>query len=149
MGIKRFALVCAIALLASGCASGPKFAEVKSAIPAQKANEGRVYIYRNSSLGAAVTPTVMVNDKPAGESTAMGFFFIDLPPGPVKVATSTETEHQLTFRLDSGQVRYVRLDVHFGLFVGRIQPQLVDNAEGAVQIEECSYTGTAITPAKK
>src|SRR5262245_33502959 len=68
MGIKRFALICAIALLASGCASGPKYAEVKSAIPAQKTNEGRVFVYRNSSLGAAVQPNVMVNDKVAGES---------------------------------------------------------------------------------
>ena len=149
MGIKRFALACAIALLASGCASGPKFAEVKSAIPTQKANEGRVYVYRNSSFGAAVQPNVMVNDRPAGESQAMGFFFVDLPPGPVKVATSTETEHQLTFKLDAGQVRYVRTDVHFGLFVGRIQPQLIDNAVGAKEIEECSYTGTPLTAAKK
>ncbi len=138
---RRLAVVACAALLAA-CASGPKHAEVQSSIPALKATEGRLYVYRSGSmLGAAIQPNVVVNGKVAGESKPGGFFFVDLPPGTVEVSTSTEVEKKLTLTLDAGQTRYVRTTVGFGLMVGRVYPELVDNAQGAKEITETSYTG--------
>lgn len=138
---RRLAVVACAALLAA-CASGPKHAEVQSSIPALKATEGRLYVYRSGSmLGAAIQPNVVVNGKVAGESKPGGFFFVDLPPGTVEVSTSTEVEKKLTLTLDAGQTRYVRTSVGFGLMVGRVYPELVDNAQGAKEITETSYIG--------
>lgn len=138
---RRLAVVACAAMLAA-CASGPKHAEVQSSIPALKATEGRLYVYRSSSmLGAAIQPNVMVNGKVAGESKPGGFFFVDLPPGTVEVSTSTEVEKKLTLTLDAGQTRYVRTTIGFGLMVGRVYPELVDNAQGAKEIAETSYIG--------
>ncbi|MGE5384508.1 MAG: DUF2846 domain-containing protein [Betaproteobacteria bacterium] len=130
------------ALLLGACASGPKLADVKSAIPTLKSTEGRVYFYRSSSmLGAAVQPEIRVNGEVVGQSTPGGFFFVDMAPGPKEVSTTTEVEKKLTFVLDAGQTRYVKTYVYFGALVGRVQPQLVDNATGAAELEETSYTG--------
>ncbi len=138
---RRVAVVACAALLAA-CASGPKHAEVQSSIPALKATEGRLYLYRSGSLlGAAIQPNILVNGKVAGESKPGGFFFVDLPPGPVEVSASTEVEKKLTLTLDAGQTRYVRTSVGFGLMVGRVYPELVDNAQGATEIAETSYIG--------
>ncbi len=138
---RRLAIVACAALLAA-CASGPKHAEVQSSIPALKATEGRLYVYRTSSmLGAAIQPNVMVNGKVAGESKPGGFFFVDLAPGTVEVSSSTEVEKKLTLTLDAGQTRYVRTSVGFGLMVGRVYPELVDNAVGAKEIADTSYIG--------
>ncbi len=138
---RRLAVVACAALLAA-CASGPKHAEVQSSIPALKATEGRLYVYRSGSmLGAAIQPNVVVNGKVAGESKPGGFFFVDLPPGTVEVSTSTEVEKKLTLTLDAGQTRYVRTTIGFGLMVGRVYPELVDNAQGAKEIAETSYIG--------
>ncbi len=138
---RRVAVVACAALLAA-CASGPKHAEVQSSIPALKATEGRLYLYRSGSLlGAAIQPNILVNGKVAGESKPGGFFFVDLPPGPVEVSASTEVEKKLTLTLDAGQTRYVRTSVGFGLMVGRVYPELVDNAQGAKEIAETSYIG--------
>lgn len=142
---RRVALI-SIAALLSACASGPKHAEVAASIPAIGADQGRVYVYRSSSmLGAAIQPKVMINGKPVGDSKPGGFFFVDLPAGTVEVSTSTEVEKKLTFTLDAGQTRYVRTSVGFGVMVGRVYPELVDNAEGAKNIAETSYIGAPLT----
>lgn len=138
---RRLAIVGCAALLAA-CASGPKHAEVQSSIPALKASEGRLYVYRSSSMmGAAIQPNVVINGKVAGESKPGGFFFVDLPPGSVEVSTSTEVEKKLSLTLDAGQTRYVRTSIGFGLMVGRVYPELVDNNVGAKEIAETSYIG--------
>ena len=138
---RRLAIVGCAALLAA-CASGPKHAEIQSSIPALKASEGRLYVYRSGSMmGAAIQPNVVINGKVAGESKPGGFFFVDLAPGTVEVLTSTEVEKKLTLTLDAGQTRYVRTTVGFGVLVYRVYPELVDNNAGAKEIAETSYIG--------
>ena len=146
--IKTAFIVAAVALL-SACAGGPKYAEVASAIPAQKSGEGRIYFYRESSMvGAAIQPDIQLNGAKVGESVPGGFFFVDQKPGSMKVATSTEVEKQLTFTLDPGQVRYVKTVIGFGLVAGRVYPELVDPATGRKDIESLSYTGTPLAGKK-
>jgi hypothetical protein len=140
--ISRRLAVVAMAALLSACASGPKHAEIQSSIPALKSGEGRLYVYRSSGMfGAAIQPNVLVNGKVVGESKPGGFFFVDLPPGPLEVSTSTEVEKKLSLTLDAGQTRYVRTTVGLGVIVYRVYPELVDNAEGAKALAETSYIG--------
>ncbi len=141
----RFAALLMVALL-TACASGPKHSEVASSIPGLKPDQGRVYLYRsNSMMGAAIQPNITINGRVMGESKPGGFFFVDLPAGPVEIATSTEVEKKLTFTLDAGQIRYVRTSIGFGLMVGRVYPELVDNAVGQKEVADTSYTGTALS----
>lgn len=136
-------LMMAVAILLAACASGPKLAEVEQGFPPLKAGEGRVYLYRsNSMIGAAVQPSISVNGKVVGDSKPGGFFFVDLPAGPVEVSTSTEVERKATFVLAAGETRYVRTAIGMGIFVGRVYPELVDEATGRSEVRESSYIGT-------
>lgn len=130
----------AAGLLAS-CASGPKFTEFQPEIIARSPEMGRVFFYRPSALGAALRPNVILNDKKVGEAVAKGFFFVDLPPGDYTAVTSTEVKRKVSFRLESGQTRFVRFSTSFGFFVGHVYGELVDNSVAMAEIKDCHYTG--------
>lgn len=143
MRISNACLALSAAVLLSACAAtGPKHSEMRASMPQLKADQGRIYFYRTSSMfGAAMQPSVMLNGRTVGESKPGGFFYVDQPAGPQEVSTSTEVEKKLTFTLERGQTRYVRTSVGFGVAVGRVYPELVDNATGEKELQEASYTG--------
>lgn len=127
------------ATLASGCASGPAFNDAKSSFVATPAGQGRIFFYRTTVAGAAVQPSIYLNGDVVGTAVPGGFFYVDRAPGKYEVSASTETENKLTFVVDPGQTRYVRLDMSIGLFVGHVVPRLVDEADGAKEIQETKY----------
>lgn len=141
MKILRLIAVLILAAIMSACASGPKFTEVSASIPPLKVSQGRIYIYRNTTLGAGIRPDILVNGESIGTSEAMGFIFVDRVPGPMSVSTTSEVEKKATFNLDAGQTRYVKIDMGFGIIVWRTLPELVDNATGEREIRETSYSG--------
>jgi len=137
MTIRR-GLFAAAVLLVAGCASGPKYTEVVSTIPSLAPAQGRIYFYRPSALGAAVQPEINLNGQKVGTAKPHGFYFVDRAPGNYEVSAATETEKKLTFTLESGQERFVRLKIQLGVFVGRIVPELVDKAEAEGELKDLS-----------
>ncbi len=128
--------------LLSACAtSGPKFNEMAASMSPAKPDVGRIYFYRTTVLGAAVQPDVRLNGEVVGKAVPNGFFYADRPAGNYQVATETEVERKLTFTLEAGQVRYVRLNISMGLFVGHVYGELVDEAKGQSEIADMRYTG--------
>jgi hypothetical protein len=130
----------ALALL-SGCATGPKYPEVAPKFGVLAADHGRVFIYRATAMGAAVQPEVRLNGEVIGKATPRGFFYVDRSPGHYEMMTSTEVDRKLTFTLEPGQTRFVRLDISIGFFVGHVYPELVDVSVGETEIQDCSYIG--------
>lgn len=125
-----------------GCAtSGPKFKELSPTISNLSQDSGRVYIYRTTSLGAAVQPNVKINGEVIGTAVPWGFFYVDRAPGNYEIMTSTEVDRKLSLTLDKGETRYVRLNISIGFLVGHVYPELVENEIGLKEIEECRYTG--------
>lgn len=139
----------AVAVVMTGCASGPKHAEVKSSIPELAADKGRVFFYRSGSmLGAAIQPDVKLNNEVVGSSTPGGFFFVDRAPGNYEVVTSTEVDKKLTFVLNANETKCVKTVVGMGALVYRVSPELVDKSRCETELPETSYTGTPLTPKK-
>lgn len=130
--------------LLCSCASGPRYTEMQSTIPQLRPDQGRVFVYRVSSpFGAMVQPDILIDGKVVGQSEPGGFLYVDLLAGNHEISTTTETEKKLSFALDAGQVRYVKTEVSIGVMMGRVQPYLVDEAEGKAAILELSYQGPA------
>lgn len=125
-----------VALL-SGCATGQKFSEAKSAIPALSADQGRIYFYRVSALGAAVQPAVKLNGEKIGVAKPGAVFYADRAPGSYQIESSTEVKRQLSLTLEKQQTRYVRLNIAMGFFVGHVFPELVENSVGEKEIAKC------------
>jgi hypothetical protein len=140
------ALALSVVVLMTGCAAvGPKHAEIATSIPAVEAGKGRIMFYRpNTVLGAAITADIRLNGNVVGRSERGSFFWVDQAPCDCIVATSTEVERQLTFKLGAGETRFVKTSVSMGLMVGRINPELVNSEEWNKDLPELSYTGTPL-----
>lgn len=128
-------------LLLLGCATGKNFAEMRQSIPPLPPDQGRIFIYRTVVLGAAVQPSVKVNGQVVGSAKPQGFFYVDRPPGEYRISTETEVLRTLSLTLEPGQVRYVRLGISIGFFVGHVYPELVEDAVGQSEIADCRYIG--------
>ena len=141
MNARILPLLLLLAVAASGCASGPKYDEVTTRIPPIPDGQGRIYFYRPSVIGAAVQPSVRLDDEVVGTAVPRGFFFIDAAPGDHVVACSTESEHRLSFTLAASQERHVKLLMQMGLMVGHVVPVLVDPAEALEDLASTRFTG--------
>ena len=132
----------AMALIFSGCAtSGPKYVEMVPNMTKLGPDMGRIYIYRTTVLGAAIQPDVKVNGEVVGSAQPNGFFYADRTSGTYEIMTSTEVDRKLTLTLDKGEVRFVRLNISMGFFVGHVYPELVEPLTGEKEIEDCRYIG--------
>ena len=129
--------VSACALLLSSCASGPGFAEAQASLPKLAANQGRVFVYRTTALGAAVQPMIMINGKEAGRAKARGFVYMDVAPGAHNVQVKTEVTRNVTVNVAPGQSSYVRLDISMGFAMARFTPVNVSPATAAGEIAKC------------
>jgi len=136
-------LACGLmAALITGCASGPKFADVQSSIPALDAKQGRIYFYRESSMvGAAVQPAILLNGEKVGDSTPGGFFFVDREPGKYVATASTEVERSAEFALRASETAYIRTRVTMGALVGHVQVEVATPSMFNAAVGDLSYTG--------
>jgi hypothetical protein len=133
-----------LAAVATGCASGVKYTDMQSSLAKLKPESGRIFFYRTAIVGAAVQPTVYLNDEKVGKAVPQGFFYLDKEPGEYKARASTEVKRTLSFTLEPGQTRYIRLDVNLGLFVGHVSPVLVEEEKAKKELQKCKYTGPKI-----
>lgn len=143
MRIGRFLAIGAFIVLAGCAPKGLKHAEMQAAMPALKAQEGRIYFYRKATLGGtAIRPAIQLNGITVGSSIPGGFFFVDREAGNYEAHTSTEVERKLTFTLASGETKYIRTFPSFGVLVGRINFELVNAPEAEAELTPLKYTGT-------
>lgn len=140
--MKKYVNVCLLLISISflvSCASGVPFTQLNPNLIPENPENGRVFFYRPSALGAAVQPQIMVNGQSVGNAIPHGFFYLDLPPGDYEVVTSTEVKRKVSFVLESGQTRYIRFNISIGFFVGHVYGELVDQEDAMQQIEKCKY----------
>ena len=131
-----------MAAFIAGCASGPKFADVQSSIPALDAKQGRIYFYRESSMvGAAVQPSIMLNGEKVGDSTPGGFFLVDRAPGRYVATASTEVERNAQFTLSAAETVYIRTRVTMGALVGHVQVEVATPSMFNAAVADLGYTG--------
>jgi hypothetical protein len=127
----------------TGCASGPKYSEIKNSIPELGSENGRIFFYRPSVIGAAVQPNILLNGTIVGEMVPKGFFFVDRTPGQYVVSAKTESEATLQLTLLANQTQYVKGGISIGIFVGRPDLTLVDSTNALIDLQDLSYIGTA------
>jgi len=138
----RLFLLPFLAITMVGCASGPKYADVKGSIPALQPDQGRIYFYRPSAIGAAVQPNIRLNGDVVGEMKSHGFFFVDRSPGNYVVSAQTESEATLQLALQASQTQYVQGSITIGFFVGRPQLTLMDATNALIELQDLAYIGT-------
>jgi hypothetical protein len=109
-----------------------------SPAPARRVLTGRVFFYRTGGLiGAAVRPSIMLNDQEVGNALLGRYFYVDRPPGQYEVTLVANTlvgrqVQHVSFTLEPGKSRYVWIGLEGKIFT----PRLVDAAVGLQQIKD-------------
>lgn len=131
------------ALWLQGCAAtGPKGAEMASALNSVPAGYGRIVFYRSSGLaGAAVQPDIRVDGQIVGQSKPGGFFYADVGPGKRAIEAATESTSRLEITALPGQTYYVRSAIGMGLLVGRITLNQEGQVTAQAELQGLSHTG--------
>ena len=142
-GLPRLLLALLTVAVLAGCAtSGTTYADLQQKLGPPAAGQGRIFIYRTAVIGMAVQPSVKLNDVVVGSAVPLGFMYVDRPAGDYTISAATEVTRTLSLTLAPGQIRYVRLGISFGFFVGHVYPELVDSTEGAADIANCHLVGS-------
>lgn len=132
-----------LAVLAAGLygcgASGPRFSEMAGSMPSLGENDGRIYFYRDSIMGAALQPEVSVNGQVVGKSRPNSFFYIDRPAGSYRASARTEAEGTIDVVLRPKQAAYVKMSINIGILVGRPGFERVSEAEGRKELQSLAY----------
>lgn len=135
-------LLAVLAACLFGCsATGPRFSEVSQNLPSLGENEGRIYFFRNSIMGAAVQPEVSVNGQIVGKSQPGSFFFIDRPAGSYRATARTEAEGSIDVVLRPKQTAYVQMSIGMGFLVGHPAFERVSESEGRSALPPLAYGG--------
>lgn len=154
MMLRRVLGLAFLAMLAmlGGCASVPMGdkaldAEAKK-FAAPPADMSRLYVYRNSVLGAALTKRVMVDGVYLGESAVKTYFVKDLAPGKHTLATQSEfSDNTLELETLGGRNYFVRQYIKLGVVVGGANLEVMSDEEGMAGVKECQLAAPAATAA--
>ena len=138
---RRILATLLVLLSISGCASDPMFDEFARSMPPVPADDGRIYIYRITTVGDVIRPSVRIDGEPVARTIPNGFFYVDLPAGEYEISAARNTENVLPVRLETGDEKYVRLDVTIGIASWLITPMLVSADVANKEMKNTAYTG--------
>jgi hypothetical protein len=96
-------LVLAGVLLVGGCATGPSLENLQANVAQVAPDRGRIFLYRiNSPFGAAMQPSVKLDNVDVGDAVPGGVFFCDVAPGPHVISVTTEVERIANLMMAAG-----------------------------------------------
>lgn len=138
--MKQSFAILAVASLLAGCVAVPT-KNVQDSTQAKTfdppaAGEARLYIYRNSSYGAALKKDVWVNGQCVGE-TVPKMFFVQEVEGDAEHTLSTESEfspNHLSLRTEGGKIYFIRQYIKPGLLVGGANLEVVEEEQGKADV---------------
>ena len=137
-------LIAAFSIL-SGCASVPMGdAQQDAALKTFTVPKGKsaLYIYRNESIGGAITMDVAVNGNPIGQTGAKTFLYKELAPGKYTITSKAENTDTLVVDAKPGRAYFVWQEVKMGFVAARTKLHLVDEATGRKGVAETSLAAS-------
>jgi hypothetical protein len=80
------------------------------------ADQGALYLYRESAFAGPVLITASVGQRQLGQLAPDTYFRVDLPPGAYNLRCNTsEVARVLSVQLDPGQIRFVEIAARHGI----------------------------------
>jgi hypothetical protein len=143
--MKKLAFAALALAVLSGCASVPK------GDPAQDAalktfqvapDQAGIYIYRNESMGAAVTMDVAIDGQPVGQTGANTYLYKQVTPGKHTVTSSAENTDTLDVDVQPGSLVYIWQEVKMGMISARTKLHEVSETQGKSGVGETSLAAS-------
>ncbi len=139
-------LLLAMVVLVTGCASVPMASledDTKGKLFSVKPDKSSIYVYRNENFGGAISMTVSLNGRVAGQSGPQTYFLWEVDPGSHEIASHTENVSTLKLATEAGKAYYVWQEVKMGAFMARSLLQQVDEETGRKGVLECKRAQSA------
>jgi hypothetical protein len=143
--VSQLVVVLALALL-SGCASVPMMGaeeDTRAKSFAPSPGKANIYVYRNETMGAAITMDVSLDGKSAGKTASKTYFLFEVDPGTHALASTAENTSTLQVNAQPGRNYFVWQEVKMGVMTARSQLSLVDEATGKAAVNECKRIQSA------
>jgi hypothetical protein len=126
----------------TGCASVPMASiqedQKRKEFSSPSSGYSGIYIYRNSSFGAALKKSLFINDELIGETARMTYYFKEVKPGHHKLSTESEfSNNNLMLETKTGKNYFVQQYIKMGAFVGGANLELKSEEEGKKGVLEC------------
>jgi len=134
------AILVVAAAFASGCATAPMATSDQDQraktfeTPPGKSN---IYIYRNESMGAAVSMEVTLDGKTLGKTVAKSYFVVPVAPGKHTVVSKAENDTFVEVYAEASKNYFIWQEVKMGALYARSQLHLMNDAEGKAGVSEC------------
>ncbi|CUI47812.1 DUF2846 domain-containing protein [Achromobacter xylosoxidans] len=147
MSLVRMAAMMLAAMVLVGCA-GSKYENAVTRFPPVPQDKGRIYFYQpQPEMMSSVQQKMRVNGVVVGRNKPGAFFFVDRPAGSYTVTNLYWTGDGVSFMLDAGQTRYVRIvaeSLGSTSASGKLMMELVDPPEMAErEMRRLRYWGAA------
>lgn len=133
-------LFLASTLIMSGCASAPMASDKEDQRAKQfKPAKGKasIYVYRNETMGAALSKSVTLNGKMAGTTAADTYFWFSVKPGKYKIVSDNNLDNTITIKAKAGKNYFIWQEMKMGLLVGGTKLSTVDEKTGRNGVLEC------------
>lgn len=134
------AAMLAVTTLLSGCASvdmaSPE-ADEQAKTFAVRPGLANIYLYRNTSVGGALTFDIELDGKVIGQTAPNTFMLLTVRPGKHVIVSIGESESTVEVDTVAGQNYFVHQDVKQGVYAMSARLRLVDAATGRSGVEEC------------
>jgi Protein of unknown function (DUF2846) len=130
-----------LALMAS-CASVPMASAEQDAtskkFAAPSSGKAGVYVFRDTSFGAALKKTLYVDGVAIGETARYVFLRREVDPGEHTLSTESEFgNNDLAFKAIGGTNHFFRQYIKFGVFVGGANLEAVSEEKGKKGVLAC------------
>ena len=104
-------------------------------------NKALVYIFRKSSLGAAIGLSVDINNKELAKFYPKKFYLCVLEPGKYLFTGHGENEDEIIVTLEQGKKYYIEVLPKMGFAIARCKLELVTPLEGNAKVQKCKLIG--------
>lgn len=142
--ISLFAMV--VALLAAGCATVPMASledDTQAKTHTVRPGKSNIYVYRNETFGGAITMTVTLDGRVAGQSGPQTYYLFEVDPGTHEVSSIAENTSTVRLSTVAGKSYYLWQEVKMGFWMARSQLQQVDENTGRKGVAECKRAQSA------
>lgn len=142
--ISLFAMV--VALLAAGCATVPMASledDTQAKTHTVRPGKSNIYVYRNETFGGAITMTVTLDGRVAGQSGPQTYYLFEVDPGTHEVSSIAENTSTVRLSTVAGRSYYLWQEVKMGFWMARSQLQQVDEDTGRKGVAECKRAQSA------
>ena len=141
--MKKLFAATLVAMSLVGCASVPKGDPAQDAAAKQftvAPDKAAVYIYRNETMGAAISMDVALDGAVIGTTGSHTYLYKQVAPG--KHTIVSQGEDKLDIDAAPGTIVFVWQEVKMGMMSAGSKLHLVDAAEGRKGVGESSLAAT-------